>query len=49
MDLGPKSLIQGICREWVGKLGFNELNNKYNGFRRQGKEDKLIQVKENRP
>ena len=33
MNLGPKSPIQWICREWVGKLGFNELDNNYNGSR----------------
>ena len=28
INLGLKSPIQWICREWVGKLGFNELDNK---------------------
>ena len=37
MNLGPKSLIQWICKKWIGKLGFNELDDKYNRFRRQKK------------
>ena len=41
MNLGPKSPTQRICREWVGKLGFNESDNKYNGFRWQANEDRL--------
>ena len=28
MNLSPKSPIQWICREWVGKPGFSELENK---------------------
>ena len=27
MDLGPQNPKQWICREWVGKLGFSELDN----------------------
>ena len=49
MNLGPKSLIQLICREWVGKLGFNESNNKQNGSKWQENEDKLVKSKENHP
>ena len=46
-DLGPKSPIQWICREWVRKLGFNELDNNYSGPRWQDSKDKLISSKEN--
>ena len=35
MDLGPMSQIQWICREWVGKLGYNEFGNNYNGSKWQ--------------
>ena len=42
MNLDPKSPIQWICREWVGKLGFNESDNKQSGFRWQENEDKLV-------
>ena len=45
MNLGPKSLIQWICREWVEKLGFNELDNKYSGFRSQENENRLVYVR----
>jgi len=48
MDSSSKSSKQWICKEWVGKLGFNELDNQYNGFKRQEKEDKLIWAKESR-
>jgi len=47
MDLGPKSLIQWICRECVRKLGSNELGNNYNGSRSQEKKDGLVLSKEN--
>ena len=42
MNLGPKSTIQWICREWVGKLGFNESDNKQSGSRWQENEDRLV-------
>ena len=42
MNLDPKSPIQWICREWVGKLDFNESDNKQSGFRWQENEDKLV-------
>ena len=32
-DLDSKSPIQWICREWVGKLGSDELGNDYSGFK----------------
>ena len=35
MDLDPTSLIQWICRECVRKLGYNECDNSYDGFKRQ--------------
>ena len=41
MNLDPKNPIQWICREWVRKLSFNELDNKWNGFRWQENEDRL--------
>ena len=34
-DLGPKNPIQWICRERVGKLGYNELDSNYNGSKWQ--------------
>ena len=48
-DLGPKSPIQWICREWVRKLGSNELNKNYGWLRWQESKDKLVLSKENRP
>ena len=45
-NLGPKSAIQWICREWVRKLGSNELDNNYCGSRWQEKKDKLVLSKE---
>ena len=47
-DLGPKSPIQWICREWVRKLSSNELNNNYSGPRWQESQDKVVLSKENR-
>ena len=38
----PKSPIQWICRESVGKLGFNELDNKYSVFRSPENEIRLV-------
>ena len=43
------SPIQWICREWIRKLGSNELDNNYSGSRRQKNKDKLVLSKENRP
>ena len=45
-DLGSKSPIQWICREWVGKLGSNELGNKYSRSKWQESKDKLVLSKE---
>ena len=42
MNLDPKSPIQWICREWVEKMGFNESDNKWSGFRWQENEDRLV-------
>ena len=41
------SSIQWICREWVGKLGYNELGKNYNGSRWQESKSGLILSKEN--
>ena len=48
-DLGPKNPMQWICREWIRKLGFNELDNNYSWPRWQECKDKLILLKENHP
>ena len=48
-DLGPKSPIQWICREWVRKLGSNELDNNYIWPKWQESKDKLVLSKENHP
>ena len=48
-DLGPKSLIQWICREWVRKLDSNKLDNNYGGSRWPESKDKQVLSKENRP
>ena len=42
MDLGPKGPKQWISREWVGKLGLNESDNKQNRLRWQENEDWLV-------
>ena len=47
-DLGLKSQIQWISREWVRKLDSNELDNNYSGPRLQESKDKLFLSKENR-
>ena len=47
-ELRLKSLIQWICREWVRKLSFNELDNNYSWPRWHESKDKLVSSKENR-
>ena len=46
-DLGLKSSIQWICREWVRKLNSNELDNNYDGPRWLESKDKQVLSKEN--
>ena len=49
MDLGLKSPIQWICREWIKKLGSNELGNNYNWSRWQERKYGLVLSKEKCP
>ena len=42
INLGPKSSIQWICREWVGRLGFNEPKNKQGGSKWPENDDRLV-------
>ena len=42
MNSDPKSPIQWICKEWVGKLGINESDNKQSGFGWQENEDRPV-------
>ena len=46
-DFSPKSPIQWIYREWVKKLGSNELDNNYGGSRWLESKDKQVLFKEN--
>ena len=46
-DLGLKSSIQWICREWVRKLDSDELDNNYDGPRWLESKDKQVLSKEN--
>ena len=48
MDWGPKSLKQWICREWVGKLGFNELDKHKSRFKWQEDINGQVYNEENR-
>ena len=45
MDSGPTNPIQWICKELVGKLGFNESDKKQSGFSWQENEDRPIYSK----
>ena len=49
MDLGLKSSIQWICREWDRKLDSNELGNNYNGFRWKERKYGLVLSKKKCP
>ena len=46
-DIGLISPIKWICREWVKKLGSNELDNNYGGLRSPESKDKHVLSKEN--
>ena len=48
-DLGPKSPIQWICREWVKKLDSNKLDNDCSGSKWQENKNKLVLSRENHP
>ena len=48
MDWNPKSPKQWICREWVGKLGSNELDKYKSRFRWQEDVNGQVYSEENR-